>query len=170
MLSAGDTSQTQRRKQDEGKQWAMVCCADSYQESEGLETRTDPKSDQYHWRWRGLAMTVNKAEKSGAENKYWFGQKVHLDFPVWRYGKTQVNFLANKYLLNVRIHFFLWKTQQKCFMRAWLLWCTFYFLCFELLLHIKIEKRFWYHYIYTLHPLSIEIFTRTRNTFLKDLP
>ena len=40
----------QRRKQDEGKQWAMVCCADSYQESEGLETRTDPKSNQYHWR------------------------------------------------------------------------------------------------------------------------
>ena len=27
--------------------------------------------------------------------KYWVGQKIHLGFPVWCYGKTQVNFLAN---------------------------------------------------------------------------
>lgn len=53
-----DTLQTQRRKQDEGKQWAMVCCADSYQGERGARDQNRPEE-------RPVSLEVKRAGYGG---------------------------------------------------------------------------------------------------------
>ena len=89
-------------EKDTGRKYPMeaVHCADSHQErAEELEIKADPGSEKQHCRRRGPCYNGNKLNTSETYNKYWFGQKVHLEFSVRCYGKTQMNF---------------WSTQHKC--------------------------------------------------------